>query len=201
VGPVRVALRGEERAPTFAQLSAARPPEYGPEPPSDAAIAATLSLTEAEVGAGGMRPAGVSCGLPFLLVPLRDRAAVSRARLDTARWRAEIAGWWSPHIFLFAPDGDSPRADFRARMFGPASGIEEDPATGSAAAALAGYLGALDDAPAGRLRWVVEQGVEMGRPSVLHLEADKAEGRVVAVRVGGSAVCVSEGTMSIPSVD
>jgi 2-iminobutanoate/2-iminopropanoate deaminase len=82
-------------------------------------------------------------------------------------------------------------------MFAPAMGIPEDPATGAAAAALGGYLAR--DAQQGTLRWTVEQGEEMGRPSTIYLEADVHDGIAMRVRVGGSAVQVSEGTMEIPT--
>lgn len=83
-------------------------------------------------------------------------------------------------------------------MFAPAMGVAEDPATGAAATALAGYLGVRDTTAAGTLRWVVEQGFEMGRPSILEVEADKAAGRITAIRVGGASVMVSEGVMEVP---
>ena len=74
----------------------------------------------------------------------------------------------------------------------------EDPATGSAVAALGGYLGARDSAANANLSYVIEQGFEIKRPSYLHLEVDKKDGEVSAVRVGGSAVMVSEAMMEIP---
>jgi trans-2,3-dihydro-3-hydroxyanthranilate isomerase len=83
-------------------------------------------------------------------------------------------------------------------MFAPGSGVPEDPATGSAAAALAGYLSAADGRAEGRLAWTVEQGIELGRPSLLYVEADRAGGATSAVRVGGHAVAVSEGVMTVP---
>ena len=73
--------------------------------------------------------------------------------------------------------------------------LDEDPATGAAAAALAGLLAERDPRPTAALQWTIRQGVEMGRPSTLHLEADKHDGRLTAVRVGGQAVLVSEGTL------
>ena len=77
-------------------------------------------------------------------------------------------------------------------MFAPAMGVAEDPATGSAASALAGYLH--DQAPHdGVRRWLIEQGFAMGRPSLIELEADIAGGRISAVRVRGSSVLVSDG--------
>jgi trans-2,3-dihydro-3-hydroxyanthranilate isomerase len=74
-------------------------------------------------------------------------------------------------------------------------GIAEDPATGSAAAALAGYLGTRDPRRNATLRWAIEQGVEMGRPSLLHVEAVKRDGAIVAVRVGGASAMVGEGRL------
>jgi trans-2,3-dihydro-3-hydroxyanthranilate isomerase len=86
----------------------------------------------------------------------------------------------------------------RARVFVPGQGIIEDPATGSAVAALGGYLGARESAANGTFSYIVEQGFEIKRPSILELEVDKKDGEVSAVRVGGSAVMVSEGMMDIP---
>ena len=198
VGPVPVVVRSRGDAPAFAELRAAQLPEPGPEPPPSAVIAAALSLTQGDVGTGEWEPAGVSCGVGYLFVPLRDVGAVSRARLDRGHWQEGIAGWWASSICVFARDPDAQTPTLRARVFGPAVGIEEDPATGSAAVALAGYLAARDTTPTGRLRWVVRQGVEMGRPSTLFIEADKRDGSVTATRVGGAAVRVSDGTMTVP---
>ena len=75
-------------------------------------------------------------------------------------------------------------------MFAPAMGIAEDPATGAAATALGGYLAARDSATDTTLHYVVEQGFEMGRPSILDVEADKRDAKIVAIRVGGSSVLV-----------
>jgi trans-2,3-dihydro-3-hydroxyanthranilate isomerase len=85
-------------------------------------------------------------------------------------------------------------------MFAPALGIEEDPATGAAATALAGYLGVRDGRSDATLRWRIEQGFEMGRPSILHVEADKRDGAIISIRVGGASVLVSEGTMEVPDI-
>jgi trans-2,3-dihydro-3-hydroxyanthranilate isomerase len=73
--------------------------------------------------------------------------------------------------------------------------VVEDPATGSAAAALGGYLAARDARQDGTLTWAISQGVEMGRPSLIELEVDREGGQVTAVRVGGRAVVVSEGSI------
>ena len=130
-------------------------------------------------------------------MPLRDRAAVARARMKLDEWERTLAGTWAPEVFIFAREGERAGSDLHARMFAPGLSVPEDPATGSANAALAGYLAARDPRRDGTLAWRVEQGFEMGRPSILEVEADVAGGRVTAVRVGGASVLVCEGTMEI----
>lgn len=187
--PVRVRVRGGE--PEFAQFTAAQAPELLPPPPAPAELATVLGLEVADIDG---EPVVVSCGVPFTVIPLRDADALARARLDTAAWERVLARTDAPGVYPVVPA--RPGGTVRVRMFAPHMGIGEDPATGAAAAALGGYLGrGADD---GTHRWTVEQGVEMGRPSRIELEADVANGRVAAVRVGGSAVRVSEGTMEIP---
>jgi len=94
-------------------------------------------------------------------------------------------------------DAEGEGVDVRVRMYAPGSGVPEDPATGSAAAALGGYLSKADGSREASLGWTVEQGIEMGRPSILHVEADREAGATAAVRVGGGAVFVSRGTMQV----
>ena len=100
-------------------------------------------------------------------------------------------------IFVFALGGERRGSDIHARMFAPGLSVPEDPATGSAAAALAGYLGPRDMRRDGLLSWRVEQGFEMGRPSIMEIEADIRGGEVMAVRVGGASVVMTEGRMEI----
>jgi trans-2,3-dihydro-3-hydroxyanthranilate isomerase len=196
VGHVPVSLRlGPEGA--FAQFTAARLPESGPTPPPREALAAMLSLDPADLLDGEWAPEGVTCGLPFLLVPLRDRDAVRRSRMRTEHWERTLAGWWSEMVLVFSRDPEHGGAGARARMYAPGIDVPEDPATGSAAAALAGYLAARDPRADGTLAWTVEQGYEMGRPSQIEIEADRTGGRVTAVRVGGNAVIVAEGEIEV----
>jgi trans-2,3-dihydro-3-hydroxyanthranilate isomerase len=136
--------------------------------------------------------------VPFLFVPLRSRDAAARARLDVGVWQKTLATYWAPHVFVFTYETESPTAQIHARMFAPAMRIEEDPATGAAATAIAGYLNARDGGPDGTTRWLIEQGLEMGRPSLIEVEADRKQGALTAVRVGGPAVLVSEGTIEVP---
>jgi trans-2,3-dihydro-3-hydroxyanthranilate isomerase len=199
VGPVPVVIRARNGKPVFAQLSVAKLPEIMAPPPPREALAAVLDLEIDELLGGAWAPQTLSCGLPFLFVPLRDRAAVARARVRMDAWESAFEGMETKEIFVFAAGGDRPGSDYHARMFAPGLSVPEDPATGSANAALAGYLAARR--PEKRrdesLRWVIEQGFEMGRPSMLEVEADVVGGAVAAVRVGGASVLVCDGTMEI----
>lgn len=203
VGPVPVRVRFGESGtaggatPIFAQLSVARLPEAMPPEPDAATLAELLSLAPGEFLGGDYGAQVVSCGLPFLMVPVRSRDAVRRARVRLDVWERTLAGTPGSEIMVFALDPERPGTDVRARVFVPGLNVPEDPATGSACAALGGYLAARTPRDGTTLRWVVEQGVEMGRPSIIEVEADKAEGRVTGVRVGGSAVLVSEGTLKL----
>jgi trans-2,3-dihydro-3-hydroxyanthranilate isomerase len=197
VGPVPVEIRAEGGKPVFAQLSAAQAPVVGPPPPDRATLAAMLSLDEADLLDDAFAPQALSCGVPYLYVGLRDRSVVSRARLKLDLWERALADYIAPAVFVFARGGERPGSDIRARMFAPSFGIAEDPATGSAAVGLGAYLAAREPGADGSFRWVVEQGFEMGRPSILEVEADKAAGVVTATRVGGASVIVCKGTMTV----
>jgi trans-2,3-dihydro-3-hydroxyanthranilate isomerase len=197
VGLVPVRILAEDGKPVFCQLSAAQLPEVGPPLPPNAVLAAMLGIDENDILSDGLHPQSVSCGLPFAFVPVRDRHVVGRARLSLERWEATLKGGWADMVFIMALDAQHPSSDVHARMFGPGANVPEDPATGSACAALGGYLAMRASQRNATLRWVVEQGFEMGRPSILDVEADVADGKVSAVRVGGNSVLVMEGELAV----
>ncbi len=208
VGPVPVRVWCENGLPVRAQLTTAQlPEERTAGVPSIEALADVLGLAPDDFVGGTHMPAGVSCGLPFLVVPLASVDAVRRARVRMDAWDAHLRGAWAsePLVFALVRDeaerADLPEslrdADIRARVFVPGLSVPEDPATGSANACLAGYLAARTPRD-GTLRWRVAQGVEMGRPSRLEIEAEKVGGVVTAVRVGGGSVVVSEGVLRLP---
>jgi trans-2,3-dihydro-3-hydroxyanthranilate isomerase len=198
VGPVPVTVRSPGGVPGFCQLSVAKLPVASPPLPGREVLAPMLSLDEADLLDGAFHPQAVSCGLPFSFIPVRNRDAVRRAKLRLDRWEATLAREAHHMVMVFAMDAEEPGHDVRARMFAPGASVAEDPATGSACAALGGYLGMRDQRRDGLLRWVVEQGYEMGRPSVLEVEADKAGGAITGVRVGGASVLMCEGMLSVP---
>lgn len=140
-------------------------------------------------------PCVYSCGTPFVFVCLTSLDAVRRARLRLDEWESLLAGADADMVFVFSFETESPQAQIHARMFAPSMGVAEDPATGGAASALAGLLAAGHED--GKRMWVIEQGIEMGRPSRLTLEYESRAGQASRVRVGGSAVRVSEGTLTL----
>lgn len=197
VGPVAVRIQAGADGLT-ARLTAAMAPEYGPEPPPAADLAALISLTESDLLGGEWRPEAATCGLPFVFIPVRDRAALARTRLNRVVWERILADFWAPQVFIFSLDPELPGSAVRARMYAPALGIVEDPATGAAASALGGYLGKRLPEAEGEFRWIVEQGFEMGRPSLLDVYAEKSGGEVRRVHVGGAAVQIAEGVLRAP---
>jgi trans-2,3-dihydro-3-hydroxyanthranilate isomerase len=154
-------------------------------------LAAMLGLKADDVVARGEV---WTCGVPFTVIPLASVAALEHARLDLDRWLRLLGEHEGQKVYPVARVDD---ATWRVRMFAPSVGVAEDAATGSAAAALAGWLAERQPGQDGTRRWRVLQGGEIGRPSDIGLEADIVGGRPAAVRVGGSCVMVGEGTLRL----
>ena len=197
VGPVPVTIRARDGKPDFAQLTVAQLPEFGPPPPPAADLARALGLDTSDVLTGELAAEAASCGTWFLLVPLRNRAALGRARPRLDDFERVLKGYITEKVFVFCNEPELPTSHYRARMFAPLIGVPEDPATGSAAVGFGGYLAKRDKRTDGTLMWRIEQGFEMGRPSILDVEVDKKAGAVAAVRVGGNSVLVTRGEMII----
>jgi trans-2,3-dihydro-3-hydroxyanthranilate isomerase len=196
VGPVPVTVRMTGDAP-FAQFAVAKLPEIGPPVPTRPTLADILSLSPDDIVSGTSAPQAVSCGLPFVMVGVKSLKALAAARVRLDRWDDTMRSAWARDLFVFTADADSGAACYRARCFVPGFGVLEDPATGSANACFAGFLAARASERDGTLRWTVSQGVEMGRPSRVEIEADRQGGAITAIRVGGQAVFVTAGTLSL----
>jgi trans-2,3-dihydro-3-hydroxyanthranilate isomerase len=192
VGPVAVEVRTRGDAVT-SRVTLERGAEVPSTRPSVPAAAATLSLPLDAV----VDTWFATVGLPFCFIRIATQDAVDHAALDRAAWSAHFAAAWTSNLFFFAARGAAGDGLY-ARMFAPAYGIDEDPATGSACAALAGSLADTLPDTDGTFSWRIEQGVAMGRRSLIDASADKHAGRVVRVHVGGSTVMTGEGTMSVP---
>jgi trans-2,3-dihydro-3-hydroxyanthranilate isomerase len=189
IGPVPVDLE-RRGALIYAQFTIEKPVELPSDRPEKSAAAAALSLPETEVVDAWFASGGVR----FAFVRLADKGAVDRAQLDRAAWSRHFRNAWCSQLYLFA--GEDP---VHARMFAPALGVEEDPATGSAAVALASVLASRKEKPEGAFTWRIDQGVAMGRPSRIEATAEKRGGRVVRVKVGGATVLSAEGAMNVPA--
>ncbi|NKF21129.1 PhzF family phenazine biosynthesis protein [Solimonas marina] len=191
VGLVPIRLQHTPGEASYAELTTAVLPEYGPAFDDVTALAAVLGLEAGDLGSAGEVPRNASCGLPFLLVPLRSPELLAAIDFDVIAARRLLGTAWAQQLYVYARGYEG---ELRARMFAPALGMVEDPATGSAAAALAGALGSEADDD-GRLEWTILQGLEMGRPSRIQISVDRTGGQVTAVRVGGCSVLMSDGLL------
>lgn len=187
IGPVRCRVTAADRSGTASFELPKLPEEAGSAPSSDV-LASALGLAPGDIGVEGFRPSHWSAGNPLIFVPLKDVDAVARAKPDSARF-AEL----DAPVFVYTAPAADPAHAFRARMFAPMFGIAEDPATGSAAAAFAGLLTRSGRYRDGAHSLVIEQGYEMGRPSLITLGMTIADGRLTSATIGGGAVIVSEG--------
>lgn len=157
------------------------------------ALAPVLGLTVADVD-DRCPIEEVSLGVPFTFIPLRSLDAVQRARFRMDAYERLQHLGFNPCIFLFCPQTYSRENDLNARMFAEPFGVPEDPATGSANACLAAYLLRHAYYPGDRIDLRVEQGYEIGRPSLLFLRAQR-RGAEADIRVGGHVVPTVRGTL------
>ena len=161
-----------------------------------ATIAQACSLDPSDIEARRHAPCLASCGAPFVIAEVRDRAALRRAqqRMDvflTHLRRDEVTG-----IHLYVEDAEE-GADFQSRMFAPLHGVFEDPATGSANVALIGLLAHLRRESSLRLEAAIGQGVDLGRPSLMRAVAEKADGVVTGTFIGGGCKPVMSGWIDL----
>lgn len=190
--PVRVERKGDAISAEFRNPNA--PAEHGAAP-SAAQIEAALSLPSGSVDRDEHRPRRVGAGVDYIYAraPL---SVVQKAKLDSAAWEKlsldEIVG-----VLLYAEGGETAVADYHVRMFAPGAGVAEDPATGSAASALPGQVALSERLADDAYSWRVEQGFEMGRPSIIRVSFDVVNGAASTVRVGGGAVKMSSGEIYV----
>lgn len=170
------------------------PVEAGAPPPL-ATLSEALGLAPEDFGFGDVPTSCWTAGNGFTFVPVKSLDAVARAKPNRAVFDSTLVE--PPHgaVFVFSRETAKAGHDFHARMFAPVMGVVEDPATGSAAAAFAGVLGRFGGLKDGAHSVTIEQGYEVGRPSVITLGLTMQGGALTAGTIGGSAVMVSEGTI------
>jgi trans-2,3-dihydro-3-hydroxyanthranilate isomerase len=159
-------------------------------------IASACGISIDDVETRNHRPCIASCGAAFILAELKSRDALAKAGARTDVFIREVSKQPATSILIYT-QVDEDNVDIRARMFAPHHGIPEDPATGSANVALIGLLAKLRPEPDLQLSKTIAQGVEMGRPSLLHAEAEKSGGIVTATFIGGRCVPVMSGTIDL----
>jgi trans-2,3-dihydro-3-hydroxyanthranilate isomerase len=194
VGPVPVELSLDDAGRVVATMNQPLP-TFGPIMEDRVAVAKMLSIP-----GEGLLPGYpiqiVDTGVPFLYVPIQDLETIAQCRLRHDRWEVLNQGGLLNEIFMFTPQTVHETSTVHSRMFAPAMGIAEDPATGAAAGPLGAYLVKYGLAPAGT-RIINEQGFEMGRPSLIYIEIQKTGETFTAVRVGGHSVYMGRGELTL----
>jgi trans-2,3-dihydro-3-hydroxyanthranilate isomerase len=159
-------------------------------------VASACGIAVAEIETRNHPPCIASCGVGFILAEVKTRAGLASATPHVEVFRRDVVSLGITGILLYVQVDDQ-NIDIRARMFAPLKGVPEDPATGSANVALIGLLAKLRPEPDLQLSKMIAQGVEMGRPSLLHAEAEKRAGVVTATFIGGGCVPVMQGSIEL----
>ena len=198
IGPVPVALSWKGEDLRFAWMTQSLP-TFGDAMAEPGRTAAALSLSAAAIADHPVQV--VSCGVPFLFVPLTKRSAVDGVKVNNTGLD-ELLRATNPvahGVFVFSTEpGDAP-ATVYSRMFAPELGVVEDPATGIASGPLGCYLVRHKLVPADKADSMISlQGAKMGRPSHVHISIGVEQGEITSVRVGGEAVLAGEATLYIP---
>jgi len=190
VGLVHCTVEAQGREHGHASFVLPRLPERTGEAVKPDEAAAALGLKSDEIGFGA--PSQWSAGVPAHFIPVRDLEAIGRA-VPGGSFEAVFGREGRAVAYLYCGETSEPGHHFHARMFAPKLGIQEDPATGAAAAAFAGVVMETAHPADGEHRFVIEQGYEMGRPSQIELGMTVEGGVLTKATIGGSAIIVSDG--------
>jgi trans-2,3-dihydro-3-hydroxyanthranilate isomerase len=196
IGTILVTLRRQDDGAEFIQMSQPLP-AFGAQFVNKQAMAEMLSL-EVDALDPHLPLEVVSCGVPFLFVPVRNIEAMRKIRFRQDVSERVLRDFETANVFVFTREVETVEATVHSRMFAPALGVAEDPATGAASGPLGCYLvqhGLV--AQAEKVEIVSEQGIEMGRPSIIHIEIEQEDGRITAVRVGGQCYYMGEGCIEL----
>jgi trans-2,3-dihydro-3-hydroxyanthranilate isomerase len=194
IGAIKCEARRAPGGATYAQFDAPTPPARIGAAPSRESLADALSVRPDDIGFASHTPARYSAGAEFVFVPLQSRAALDRAR-RTERFPDAIGE--AVGAYLYTNDGADAEIAISARMLANGLGFDEDPATGSAAAAFAGVAHEFENPDDGEHELHIEQGRAMGRPSRMTLRMTVDAGRLAGVAVGGRVLRVAEGTLRL----
>jgi trans-2,3-dihydro-3-hydroxyanthranilate isomerase len=172
-------------------------PTFGATFSNRATIAEMLSLNLHDLDAT-LPLEVVSCGVPFLFVPVKNLAAIQAIRFRRDVWERELQNFESPHIFTFTQEVEMVGSTVHSRMFAPAMGIAEDPATGAASGPLGCYLVRHTMANADKIVEIIsEQGIEMGRPSTIQITIEHTGEDITGVQIGGQSHFMGSGSIEL----
>jgi trans-2,3-dihydro-3-hydroxyanthranilate isomerase len=195
IGPVAVRLEGHPAAPHFIWMSH-RDATFGPMFGNRAEFAAVLGLGEMDLLSNAPIQV-VSTGVPFLFIPLKNRATVDRAEPNLMLVKNAFRQYQPLSLFVFAPD-EKPGQVYSRMFAGHTFGIPEDPATGGASGPLGAYLahhGLVNTND--QIQIVSEQGTKMGRQSFIHIRLRYANEQASQIEIGGSVVPVLQGELNL----
>jgi trans-2,3-dihydro-3-hydroxyanthranilate isomerase len=201
IGPVEVDIEWRGSMLSFARMTQPLP-RFGPIF-EIADVAAALDLPIEAVRVTNLPVEQVSCGVPFVMVPVATRADVDNATPDFRALSALATKADQPHFSIYLFSTEASRSSDRAstaysRMFAPGLGVYEDPATGGASGPLGCYLVKHSVIPPAQASSILNlQGVKLGRPSWIHIAIDMSGGEISRVRVGGESVFIAEGVMEV----
>ena len=193
-GNVPITINKDHCGYIWCELSAPAPLSLGKVATVDLA-SEVLSIAAGDINVTTHYPQVASVGLPFLFVELQSLEALSQAQIDLTKLQRLLQEGFPSYIHIYCRDVKD--FDIRCRMFAPLDGVPEDPATGSANAALIALLSHCDQRSDLEDKWKISQGSEIGRPSVLHGRAQKIGGTVTEVNLGRYSVMVCKGAISI----
>ncbi|MDD5265536.1 MAG: PhzF family phenazine biosynthesis protein [Methylococcales bacterium] len=201
-GPIDVNISAEKGKPVFVQFGRKVTSLVDRFAPTDEELASFLAIQQSELDHMKYSPRLVSCGFPYLVVPAWSYETVRKAKFNYSAWSQSIAPQTAAQeILLFAPKTPFADSDFNARLLGPRIGIHEDPPIGNAMPAFASYLCSFEHTRKGTHTFAVDRGDAHSRRSVLNLEMDNKGLEQLALRVGGEAVMVAGGMMTIPDIE
>jgi trans-2,3-dihydro-3-hydroxyanthranilate isomerase len=198
VGTIPVTIEWSDSVPIFMEMSQPLP-VFGSRFADANVMAQMLSLETGAITDTGLPMEVVSCGVPFLFVPLRDLKAIRGIRFRLDVWEKALRDFEASNVFVFTRETEVEGSNVHSRMFAPAAGIGEDPATGGASGPLGCYLVRHKILPSKpETKCVSEQGLEMGRPSFIKIRIEQNdEGDITGVHVGGQCCFIGEGHLEI----
>ncbi|MFW5444019.1 MAG: PhzF family phenazine biosynthesis protein [Methylococcaceae bacterium] len=198
-GPVNVNVTNTDGKPSFVQFTRQVAPIVDYYTPTENELAGFLGIDDGYIDTKKYSTRLVSCGFPYLIVPVFYYETVRKAKYNLSAWSQSIAPQTAAQeILLFSPKTPHQDSDFAVRLMGPNIGIHDDPPVGTALAAFASYLCSFDHMQKGTYTFAVDRGDINVRRSVLNLEMDHKGEDTLTLRVGGEAVVVADGTMYIP---